>query len=756
MAYLDIAKGGQSEAKKLRKICDALMWQVERSMDVQGNAYSLFQTANLLENKVKERTMALEAALNALEVTNRDLKDASTAAETAQTRLLEAVESISEGFALFDSEDCLALCNTRFKEFWGRTKDTVCTGIPFAELSRTLVREGLIPEASIAPEAWLAERVRTHKHPVEPLVIRLADERWLRVDERPTKDGGIVATYTDITDIKRQEERRRQDELAEKSVLLQSSIDNLSQGVSVFDKNLELVAWNQCFVDLLRLPLEMVRHRLPYAEYLTYNIHRGEYGNDNPVSLEERLQQISAGQPMSIEYRRPDGRVLEVRRNPMPGGGFVTTYSDVTQARTAARELGVAKESLERRVGERTKELTTLNQQLRQEIAERKEVEQALSLAKNEAEQANISKTKFLAAASHDLLQPLNAARLFVSALANRNLPENTVDLVERIDGSLRGVEDMLNALLDISKLDAGAVPIEMTEFPVSAVLNHLGAEFGPAAARAGLEYKLVQCNQAVRTDRRLLGRIVRNLISNAIRYTPSGKVLVGCRRRGENIELQILDTGTGISQDQIGEIFEEFRQLNQETRQGDKGVGLGLAIVKRIADMLGHAVSVHSVHGRGSVFSIQLPRGRDIPRDRRLEGPLKRNDDPLDGLRVLVVDNEKSILEGMKTLLEDWGCDVLTGVDTQHALSALTRAEVHPDIAIVDFHITPEENGVLCMKELRDVTGPDLPGVVVTADRTEAVKALVRKNGMFLLNKPLRPARLRALIGHIHARRGG
>jgi len=752
MAYLDIAASGEAEAEKLRKIVDALMCQVERSMDGQGNSYSLFQTATVLEDKVKVRTTELESALKTLESTNRELNLANSEAETARIRLLEAVESISDGFVLFDGDDKLALSNTRFMEFWGKNTKSTPIGLTFEKHIKKVVAQGFIADAGNDPESWIEARLERHRNPGAPFVLKLSDGRWLRVDERHTNDGGTVGIYTDVSDIKHQEEQRRQKELAEKSVLLQSSLDNLTQGVSVFDKGLKLVAWNERFIELLQLPEGMVQPGTHYEDYMAYNIRRGEYGGGDLNAFKTRMERAKKFAPLAIEYTRPDGSSLEIRRNPMPGGGFVTTYTDVTEPRNAAEELRESKINLEHRVKGRTAELTALNQQLLQEIEERTVIEEQLNLAKTEAEEANISKTKFLAAASHDLLQPLNAARLFTSALVDRKPSGKDGELVAGVDGALRGVESMLNALLDISKLDAGAVPIETTDFPLSSLLDRIIEEHAPIAAEAGLELKCVPCKAIVRTDRKLLGRIVRNLISNAIRYTPQGKVLVGCRQLNGIVRLEIWDTGVGISEDLRDEIFEEFRQLGNETREGDKGVGLGLAIVKRIAQIQDHPVGVRSTLGKGSVFYIDLPIGEEEANEAEASRSLSGVENRIPGTRVLVIDNEPAILEGMESLLKGWGCSVETGlgiVDVQKEPAAATPS---PDLIIIDYHLDDGENGIDGIAILRQLMGADLPAIVISADRTEEIKTAVEEKGLYLMNKPVRPARLRALIGHIRS----
>ncbi|WP_419799762.1 PAS-domain containing protein [Terasakiella sp.] len=597
---LDIPTGTADETLKLRKIISSLMKQVERTLDVQGGAYSSFQTATLLDEKVRERTHQLEQALGSLEKVNLELKRTKGEAETSRIRLEEAVESVSEGFALYDKEDRLILCNNKFWDFWGNHQNDVPYGTRFEDMARKLVRQYVVPEDVESPIDWLKERLNRHRNPKESFVIQLKDGRWLKINERPTKDGGIVGVYTDITDIKAEEQIRRERELAEQNVLLQSTLDNLRQGVSVFDKDLKLVAWNQRFIELLDLPDGLVEHHMTYERYTRFNVFRGEFGPKTEDAYQERIQRARAQEPLYFEYTRPNGQVVEVQRNPMPGGGFVTTYSDITARRQAAEELREAKENLEERVRERTDEL---------------------HIAKEAAEEANLSKTRFLAAASHDLLQPLNAARLFISTLLERALDDKNRPLVERADFALKGVESLLSALLEISKLDAGAVPVVIADFPLSDLFNRLQEEYGPIAAQKGIALKVIPTSVFVNSDPKLLSRVLRNFVSNAVRYTDSGRILVGAKREGENLHLCVYDSGNGIAQKDQEHIFEEFRQLDR-TDQTEKGAGLGLAIVKRIAQTLGHKILLKSEINNGACFSVEVPLSQNPTPPRQLCKP--------------------------------------------------------------------------------------------------------------------------------------
>src|SRR5581483_3801099 len=286
----------------------------------------------------------------------------------------------------------------------------------------------------------------------------------------------------------------------------------------------------------------------------------------------ERLSRYVGSSEPFLERLSERDLVMEVRANPMPDGGIVSTFTDITPTVKAAEELERANESLERRVRERTEELTRLNAEL--------------GRAKAEAEEANISKTRFLAAASHDILQPLNAARLYVTSLVERQAGGTDACLVGNIDASLDAVEEILSALLDISRLDTGAMKPELVTFRIDELMRQLEVEFAPLAQEKKLQLRFVHSSLAVRSDRRLLRRLLQNLISNAIKYTPKGRVLVGCRRRGGRLVIHVCDTGLGIPDSKKRAIFQEFHRLDEGARAA-RGLGLGLSIVERLARVL-------------------------------------------------------------------------------------------------------------------------------------------------------------------------
>jgi Na+/proline symporter/signal transduction histidine kinase len=521
--------------------------------------------------------------------------------------------------------------------------------------------------------------------------------------------------------------------------ILQTALDHVRQGIAVFDKDTHLICWNRQFGDLLQLPGEMVRIGIDLAEILRFNAEHGAFGPGSPDALvRERLLRYAADLQPFLE-RFPDrGLVIEVRVNRLPDGGVVTTFTDITPSVAAAEALSRANESLERRVRERTMELEHLNAEL--------------ANAKSAAEAANLSKTRFLAAASHDILQPLNAARLYVTSLVERQGRNEDARLVSSIDASLEAVEDILSALLEISRLDAGAMKPELTNFRVDDLLRQLESDFAPLARSQGLELDFAPCTLTVRSDRRLLRRLLQNLISNAIKYTKAGRVLVGCRRRGGRLRIDVYDTGIGIPADKHRAIFIEFHRLDQGAKVA-RGLGLGLSIVERIARVLDHPIELASQLDRGSHFSIEVPMapagmGETLPAEPRLEhGRIAE-------ILVLCLDNDPNVLDGMATLLRGWGCETIRAADLPEAIVNLRAGGKSPGGLLVDYHLD-HGNGIDAVAELRRLFGADIPAVLITADRSPAVREAARNLGIQVLNKPLKPASLRALMSQWTVQRG-
>jgi len=513
--------------------------------------------------------------------------------------------------------------------------------------------------------------------------------------------------------------------------ILQTALDHVRQGIAVFDKEVRLICWNRQFGEILDLPPNLLRVGSGLADILYFNAQR----SDAPLNkiddfVQTQIERYVSGCEPFLERFAEPGKVIEVRANHMPDGGIVTTFTDITASVEAAQALERANETLERRVRERTEELTRLNV--------------ALGLAKGEADEANLSKTKFIAAASHDILQPLNAARLYVTSLIERQGGRGDGRLIDNIDASLEAVEEILNALLDISRLDTGAMRPEFASFRIDDLMRQIELEFAPLAGAKDIDLAFVACSLVVRSDRRLLRRLVQNLVSNAIKYTPAGRVLVGCRRRGDRLRIEVYDTGVGIPESQQRDIFVEFHRLDQGARIA-RGLGLGLSIVERVARLLGCDVEVDSVVGRGSRFAVSVPLSNAVAIDLPARDEIRVDPSQLVGITALCIDNEPSVLDGMETLLRGWGCGVIKAPDLALALASVAESSLMPNGLLVDYHLD-HGNGIEAIRTLRRACG-GLPAILITADRTPAVREQARAEGIQVLHKPLKPAALRALL---------
>ena len=408
------------------------------------------------------------------------------------------------------------------------------------------------------------------------------------------------------------------------------------------------------------------------------------------------------------------------------------SFSDVTARVRAERELARVNQSLEERVEERTAALTHVNAELES--------------ARAKADAANHDKTRFLAAASHDLLQPLNAARLYTSTLIERSKSTGLADLANSIEASLTAVEDIMSALLDISRIDSGAVRPTPTVVAGRDILKKIEVEFGPMARERNIALRIVTTEASVMVDRALVGRIVQNLVSNAIKYTPpGGKVLVGFRRRGSRMRLDVIDTGIGFNRDQHKLVFAEFSRLERGARMA-QGLGLGLSIVQRLVTALGLTQELDSNEGRGSRFSIFLPATRTVRVAPEATMPPTEVGFGTQGVKILCVDNERAIIEAMEGLLRHWGCDVrsalsLKQIDREHLLEGW-----YPDMVLMDYHLD-QTSGLDAIEWLRHNLGGHLPAALVTADRSPAVRTLAEERGIAVVTKPVKPAALRAAI---------
>ncbi len=380
-----------------------------------------------------------------------------------------------------------------------------------------------------------------------------------------------------------------------------------------------------------------------------------------------------------------------------------------------------------------------------------KQQKEAAVQAQHTAEEANVAKSRFLAAASHDLRQPLHAMSLFVQALEESELPNAERVMLSNVRRSVDAMEELFNALLDVSKLDAGVVPVNLSTVPLQPIMERVVAQSQPMAQDKGLGLRLRCAPVYVRTDPMLLERILRNLVSNAVCHTARGRVLVSCRRHGGSIRLEVWDTGPGIPADQHQAIFREFIQLNNPERNRLKGLGLGLAIVERLCNLLHHPLTLRSRVGRGSVFALSVPRG--VAHD--YQAPPATVHQGLGAFDfaskfVLVIDNEIAVQEGMRALLEKWGCKVLSAGSAAEMLTHLSNTSRPPDLIISDYRLCHEENGIQVIEQLRGEFNTDVPAFLITGDTSPAWLREAETSGLPILHKPLNPARLRTLMAGV------
>lgn len=497
--------------------------------------------------------------------------------------------------------------------------------------------------------------------------------------------------------------------------VLEAALETMSQGICVVDAELRLVAWNKPYAELFGYPPDMLRVGRPAADMVRHNIANGLIGpGDLESRVEHRIARMRAGSPHLAERRFPDGTVVEIRGNPMPGGGYVATFTDVTSFRETEDELIRANETLELRVTERTIEL-----------------QRAMAAA----HQANEAKSHFLTAVSHDLLQPLHAAQLFAHALRSGH---GDADTARHLDGALVATESLLAGLLDIARLEGGRLSPRMVDVALADVIGPLAAESRALAAERGIRFDCVPSRSWVRTDPQLLRRVVQNFLANALRYAEGGRVLLGCRRIGAGMRIEVWDTGPGIAIADRQVIFEAFRRGDSAAGQG---LGLGLAIAERIATLLGHALALRSWPGHGSVFDVVVPvAARGVS-----EAPPQSALFTATAGHAIVVDNDPAALMATATLLRGFGWTV-------DALRTPDAGAEEPDLLVLDYHLDAGRTGLDALRVLRERFG-DVPTVFVTADRDVDLRARLQEAGGSVLYKPLKPLAMRQAMQRLVAR---
>ena len=504
--------------------------------------------------------------------------------------------------------------------------------------------------------------------------------------------------------------------------LIMTMIDHMTQGVSVVDENMCLVAWNNQYLKLFDYPKDIVYVGCPIADLIRYNAERGECG---PGSVEEhvrkRIHWMAMGSAHEFERIRKDGRVIQMRGNPIEGGGFVTTFADIT----AFRENEAV---LEGRVQDRT-------QQLANALSEQQ-------LAREQADRANMSKSRFIAAASHDLLQPMHAARLFSTALEQSVQSDEDRKTLQQLDRALHGAESMLSALLDIARLEGGTIQPKRQSYPLHDLLSDLELQFKSIAAQRGIKLSVHDAQFWIDTDPQWIRRIIQNFVSNALRYTAKGKVIVGVLRSAEkpnNIRIGVWDTGPGIAEEQRIKLFQEFERCGHTSPWGEQGLGLGLAIVQRMTSLLDYPVHVYSEYGKGSCFMIEVPI---VEAPKVVATPVQATPLKSKAYKILCLDNDETILEGMSTLLTKWGYQVFKATEPEQALELIQQENIQ--VWLVDQHLN---NGKIGLDFILDNRQEQVPVALITADSDPELPQHLKELNIVLLKKPLKPASLRSWL---------
>ncbi|MEL7448212.1 MAG: NahK/ErcS family hybrid sensor histidine kinase/response regulator [Pseudomonadota bacterium] len=665
------------------------------------------------------------------------LLDETSQAIRFNRQLLEAtLENISQGISVVDSEQRLVGWNSRYVELMGYPDGLVHIGKPIAELLEFNAARGFLGavEAGTSVEQRLAY-VRNGE--VFRAESTLPDGRVIEIRGQPMPDGGYVTTYSDISDAKASEIALR---ASEKRV--RTYTDNMPAMIAYVDASRRFRFANKAYARYARLPREEI-----VGKHITDVLDAKDF-----LSRSTYLDAAFAGarQVFELELTSDSGEPQHTLGTYIPDKddqgvvtGIYAMFQDITVRRRAELALVEAKVNLEQRVEARTDELQVALREVQE--------------ANHAARRANASKTRFFAAAAHDLLQPVNAAKLFSALLseASDDMPQDQRELVARVEQGLASVEDLLSSLLDISRFDAGGHTPEVKAFPVQDLFEPLAAQFEQAAREQGLSLTFVPSSLWVESDPALLRRILQNFISNAKRYTESGGIAVGCRRTGDQVAIAVYDTGVGIAPEHQQRVFQEFARLPQSRKNEKRGLGLGLAIVERIARLLEHPVRMRSEEGSGSCFEVLVPRAQpQVAGADASAAEEARPGTPLSGQFMICVDNEPDILDGMQALLTRWGARPVVATDMRGAEQALqdirTEHDTLPRLLLVDYHLDHGDTGVRVVERLQQLAGEPIPAVVLTADRTNEVRHDVTSAGHTVLYKPVKPAALRALVTSI------
>ncbi|MCL1079171.1 response regulator [Parashewanella spongiae] len=520
--------------------------------------------------------------------------------------------------------------------------------------------------------------------------------------------------------------------------ILQSAIENANDGISVIDKDLKIVAWNKAYLDLFNYPDDLVYIGCPVAELIKHNlIYQGKVPlSEVEEQVEKRIGYILQGSVHNTERSLANGSTIRIKGNSIPGGGFVMSFTDVTLYRKAEQVLQEKNLDLESLVSERTEALEQANVALSKS-------NQDLGMANQKIHIAHKQKTNYLKACSHDLMQPVSAARLFISALMqDKSLNKNQLETVKHIESSINNANDLIKDLNEISQIESGTITPQIEEINVDQLFLELFNEFELSCLQQNIFFKFIPTKLHIESDKKLLKRILQNLLSNACRYAPNSRLLLGCRRKGDFIEINVIDTGPGIPLEKHDLVFEQFVQLENRSATG---LGLGLNISKGFCQLLGHQLSLKSNAGKGCNFSVLVPLSFSYTSKTE---PFSHTAN-LKGLTVHCIDNEPQVTSGMEKLLTVWGCKVITSNSVSQALHVTEKFKDDIDLLLVDYQLEDDISGLGVIQKIRQDVA-HIPAILITATLEKSLEQTAKKMDIEFMAKADISLELQTKIGDI------
>ena len=589
--------------------------------------------------------------------------------------LIEAIEAISEGFSLYDAEDKLIVCNSRYKELFASHADALVPGTSFETILRTATERGLINDAEGRRDAWIEERLARHHAPSETHVQRRSDGRWIHVSERKLASGGVVAIYADIT-----EQIVAKNVIEKQKVHLDAALENISHGICMFDATQRLIICNKRYADLYGLTNEETKPGTTLRAILEHRIASGQAPDDHRSYIDDRINEVSANKPYQTTNKLRDGRYVFVKHRPMADGGWVATHEDVTELKQHEAELAAARDA---------------------------------------ADEANRTKSSFLANMSHELRTPLNAiigySEILQEDAADKDDKESIDDL-RKIESAGRHLLGLINNILDLSKIEAGKMDVFIEKVDIQALIKEVLSIVKPLADKSENAIEVI-CPAGIgsfRSDQTKVKQCLLNLMSNANKFTSKGTLTLTVAREDiSRVCFRVSDTGVGMTKEQLGRLFQAFSQADVSTTKRFGGTGLGLAITKHFCNMLGGDVTVESTPGTGSTFIIKLP-DQGVVAPAAVDSPAPVPAAAADGrATVLVVDDDPSVRSLLARTLEKEGYRVISAAN---GVEALALAREHRPQAITLDVMMPKLDGWGALKQLKaDAELREIPVIMVT-----------------------------------------